>query len=475
MLTIRKQYPAILLAIVFLASLMAALISGKLFLLLAAPLLLAGYALLREPASLYFLLLFTIPLSTEFQLTSTLGTDLPDELLMWILTPLLLMLIWRNPQVLGKGMNDPLLSILLISLLWTMLTVVTSTVPLLSLKFFLAKCWYLVPFVLGTMIFLRDRHQMIKAAKLMVLAMLVAVLFIVFRHAAHGFSFDSANRITQPFFRNHVNYGALLVCLVPVAYALYSRRHRYMGWVLSIFLAALFLTYSRGAWIALPAGIITVWAVRQKFLQWLITAALVFTVVTAAWLLDNNRYISYRPHYESTIYHDAFGDHLEATYRGQDLSTMERFHRWVAAVGMARERWQTGFGPNSFYPAYQRYVVRDFRTYVSDNPERSTVHNYFLLLLTEQGIPGSLLFILLLMVMLMRCQKLFHRTRDPFTRGLSLVIACILSMITVLIFLSDLIETDKIGSVFYVCAGLLIVASAFDVKGIPETVAKEIE
>jgi O-antigen ligase len=457
------------------ASLLAALVSGKLILLLMAPLLLAGYAVLREPAALYFLLLFTIPLSTEFQLTSTLGTDLPDELLMWISTPLLLMLVWRNPKLMGKSMQDPILSLLLLMLLWTALTVSTSTVPLLSIKFFLAKCWYLVPFVLGTMIFLRDQQQIIKAGRWMVLAMLVAVLFILFRHAAEGFSFDSANRITQPFFRNHVNYGALLVCMVPVVYAFYSSGIRYSGWVLAVFLLALFLTYSRGAWIALPVGIIVVWAVRKSMLQWLIMAVMVFTVVSATWLLDNNRYLSYRPHYESTIYHDAFGDHLEATYRGQDLSTMERFHRWVAAVGMVRERWLTGFGPNSFYPAYQRYVVKDFRTYVSDNPERSTVHNYFLLLLTEQGIPGALLFIILLAMMLMRCQKLFHCTRDPFTRGLSLVIACILSMITVLIFLSDLIETDKIGSVFYISAGLLVVASAFNVKGIPETIAKEVE
>jgi O-antigen ligase len=39
--------------------------------------------------------------------------------------------------------------------------------------------------------------------------------------------------------------------------------------------------------------------------------------------------------------------------------------------------------------------VKSFRTYVSDNPEKSTTHNYFLLQLAEQGIPGFLLFAIL--------------------------------------------------------------------------------
>jgi hypothetical protein len=76
--------------------------------------------------------------------------------------------------------------------------------------------------------------------------------------------------------------------------------------------------------------------------------------------------------------------------------------------------------------------------------------------LTEQGIPGLVLFTVLYIMMLMTAQKKYHISTDGHTKGLMLVIGAVLGMIGVLIFLSDLIETDKIGSVFYLCAGLML-------------------
>jgi O-antigen ligase len=54
-----------------------------------------------------------------------------------------------------------------------------------------------------------------------------------------------------------------------------------------------------------------------------------------------------------------------------------------------------GHGPGNFYPTYKKYTVTEFSTYLSDNDEKSTVHNYFLLLLVEQGIIGLAIFLAL--------------------------------------------------------------------------------
>ena len=62
---------------------------------------------------------------------------------------------------------------------------------------------------------------------------------------------------------------------------------------------------------------------------------------------------------------------------------MERVYRWVAATRMFKDHPWMGFGPGNFYPYYMHYTLSDFETYVSDNPERSTAHNYPLLLLAE--------------------------------------------------------------------------------------------
>lgn len=462
--------------ILFLLSTAVAVLTGELLILLLPFILLIVMKGLEKPVFLFYLLLFTIPLSTEVQFTSKLGTDLPDETLMWLLTPLLVFMMIRNRDVLTSMFSQPVVKILLLSLCWTLVTVLTSELPIVSAKYFIAKIWYIVPFVFGTVLFLKTSTDLKRAAVFLLLPMSFAVLFIMIRHGMEGFSFDSANEVTKPFFRNHVNYGALLVCMIPVAYVMYRNGNRRWLFVLGLLLIGLIFSYSRGAWLALGAALLVVYFIRKRKLASLIITVSVVVIGLSAWLLDNNRYLSFRPVYERTIYHDSFDEHMAATYNMQDLSTMERFYRWIAAVNMAKENLVMGSGPNSFYPLYKSYTVNEFTTYVSNNPERSTAHNYFLLLLTEQGLPGMILFGVLYITMLLTAQRMYHRSEDAFVRGLMLLIGAVLGMIGVLNFLSDLIETDKIGSIFYICAGLLVAAgSGSYIEGVAQPITQQVE
>jgi O-antigen ligase len=446
--------------ILFLISVAGALVSGKFLLLGAVPVILILVTGFTRPSFIFFLLLFTIPLSTEYQFSSSLGTDLPDETLMWLLSPVLLFMLFRNKEMVEHLFSSRIMVLIVVSLCWTLITVVLSEMPLISLKFFLAKIWYIIPFVVGSVFFLQGKKEQLAAANIMLAAMLFTVMVILVRHGIEGFSFETVNDVTVPFFRNHVNYGALLVCLIPVAWALFRSGNKWWFTGVVILSAGLAFSYSRGAWLALGVAVIVVYFMKMRKLQWLMGFAALLVIGTSIWFLQDNRYLQYRPQYEKTIYHASFDEHMAATYKMQDMSTVERFHRWIAATRMTRENWMTGSGPNSFYPMYKSYTANDFRTYVSDNPEKSTVHNYFLLLLTEQGIPGLLLFIALFVTMLLSAQKIYHQAIDAHTRGLMLTVGAILGMIGVLIFLSDLIETDKIGSVFYLCAGILITVSS---------------
>ena len=97
-----------------------------------------------------------------------------------------------------------------------------------------------------------------------------------------------------------------------------------------------------------------------------------------------------------------------------------------------------------------------FKTWVSKNEEKSSVHNYFLLITIEQGLPGLLLLFVLLINMFTIAVKGYHVLNDPFERSLSMLCAVVLSMVVTLNLLSDLIETDKIGSIYFLLLGLLI-------------------
>jgi O-antigen ligase len=160
----------------------------------------------------------------------------------------------------------------------------------------------------------------------------------------------------------------------------------------------------------------------------------------------------------------------------KDLSTAERFYRWIAGWRMAEAHPLTGVGPNHFYPAYRSYTVAAYRTYVSSNPERSTVHNYFLLLLSEQGFPALIFFVVLLFTMFAYAQNAYHRSTNTEDRFLLQALTAMLAMVVILISLSDLIEADKIGSLFYIIAGLLIgMTSGAHIQRVSQSIAEQVK
>jgi O-antigen ligase len=123
---------------------------------------------------------------------------------------------------------------------------------------------------------------------------------------------------------------------------------------------------------------------------------------------------------------------------------------------MVGDRWELGYGPGTFYYNYKPYAIPVFKTWVSKNEEHSTVHNYFLLTAIEQGLPGLLIFLFLLGAMIYYAEKIYHRVEDKFYKVVAMACGVMLMMIITVNFLSDLIETDKVGSLFFLCLSCLV-------------------
>ena len=405
-------------------------------------------------------LLISLPFSIEYQVSPTLGTDAPDELLMIAVSFLFLCRVFYKPTLLKRNTwLHPLLILLYCSVFWALITMLLSSHPLLSLKFLIAKGWYFGAFIGAALLLFSDRATMLRAFALLALSMLLVTILAIARHAQYGFSFAETNDALRPFFRNHVNYSAMLVCMVPLWWAGYriSLKGKWLiAGALIITLAAIFLSYARGAWAALVVGMIAWELIRRKWLLKAYLLVVAFVLLCTGWLIRNDNYLRYAHHYQTTIFHEDFRDHLVATYQLKDLSTAERFYRWVAGVRMLEERPVIGFGPSTFFHEYKPYALPAFRTWVSDNPEQSTVHNYFLMIAVEQGIPGLLIFLLLAGSSLWYAQSLFNRARDTINRTIALAAGSVMVMILTVNFLSDLIETDKVGSLFFLCIATLI-------------------
>ncbi len=415
-----------------------------------------------ETKQLFWILLVLIPLSTELAVTPYFSLDFPIEIILVIITAIAIAKIFHQPSIFIDSFRSPLLVLVVLHLLWILISSFFSTTPLLSIKYFLAKIWYIIPFLMVTPIVLKNFSDWKKLALCLCIPMGILIVQILVRQGFYSFEFSAIKKAMFPFFRNHVNYSSLLVCLIPIGWAIWkftpinTFNKKLSKTLLIIALIGLVLAYSRGAWLALIIGLLSIFIFSKNWMGKTIIVSIVLIGIVIAALSYQKNYIAFAPNHDQTIFHENFGEHLSATINRKDISNAERFHRWVAGARMITEKPIIGFGPNSFYHQYQPFTVSTFKTWVSNNPEHSTVHNYFLLIAVEQGIIGLIVFIAIFIYMLLASQFLYHHFQSEFYRTISLVIGVVLVMIGVINCGSDMIETDKIGSIFWLCGGALI-------------------
>lgn len=461
-----------LLAAIGLESLWPALLPGGLLLL---------WLTIVDFRKVWFLMIAAIPVSTEVELPGGFGTDLPSEPLMWLLSLCgTVWLIQNAPRIDGRVLKHPVSLALLAHLCWLTICTAASQDLFVSVKFLAAKGWYLAVFYAMALHVLQTERDFRMFVWYFFVPMFVVVAITVVRHAAIDFSFENVAYVMGPFFRNHVIYACVTAVFLPFMWYATYRHRRYSAiwwlWVTGIlvFLVAINFAYTRAAYIALIAAIGIYWVIRRYWLRGALMAFLVGMVLFAGFVGSRDNWLEFAPNYERTVTHTRFDNLLEATTKLEDISTMERVYRWVAATYMIRDRPYTGFGPGNFYFFYKNYTVTSFKTYVSDNPEHSGMHNYYLMTTVEQGIPGLFFFLLFCAVVMLKGEQVYHRTPNRERRqNLVAALLCFI-MIDLLMLMNDFVETDKIGSLFFLSAAVIV---AVDLKNkeelTPDISAKE--
>jgi O-antigen ligase len=72
---------------------------------------------------------------------------------------------------------------------------------------------------------------------------------------------------------------------------------------------------------------------------------IIICVVAVLFLKNDDRYIGLAHNYQRTIFHSNFNEHLSATYAMKDISTAERYYRWIAGIRMIKGHWLHGSWP----------------------------------------------------------------------------------------------------------------------------------
>jgi len=450
-------------AFLTLLSFFAAAITNHFFLFGVPAVLLVGYICLVDFKKIYFLLWALIPLSTEVYLPGGFATDLPDEPFMILMAGVFILYLIRNGKALDKRFFvHPISLLLYFHLAWLLVTAVTSSLPLVSVKFLLAKTWYILTFYFLAGVLLRSEQDKKQWFWWFFIPLMLTVTYVFARQAATGFAFKDVNHAMAPFYRNHVNYACLLALAFPLVW--YARTW-YKAWSFrwlvlvgaGVFLLfAIQFAYTRAAYVALFIALGAYFIIRLRLVLPALLLVVAGAIVGVGYFLRQERYLEYAPEYEKTVTHYKFDNLLEATAKGEDISTMERVYRWIAGKHMIEDKPLTGFGPGNFYNFYRSYTVSSFETYVSDNPEQSGIHSYYLMTTVEQGIPGLLIFAGLVFAVLLFGQRVYHRTRDPFRKRWVMAVTLGFIVIDSLLLINDMVETDKVGSFFFLFMAMLV-------------------
>ncbi|NDC40911.1 MAG: O-antigen ligase family protein [Chitinophagia bacterium] len=459
-----KWFPAVAFTVLFLSVILFSYTDS--FLFLAAPVALLYLWLMGVNwKAAYFVFLAIVPPSIQLSFAGdTMSITLPDEPLMWLFLLLGAAVLAQNPRRLPMWWwKDEIVMIAVFQFIWLCVAVIFSHVPFLSFKFLLSKIWLMVCYFIFPVLVFNTKRDYKIVFKLMFATIFTTVVIILYHHYTLRFQFDRVQEAMGGLYYNHVDYSSVISMFFPLLVVAYPLTKSWARWlrnlwilVIVIFLAAIFYSYARAAVLAVVFAIAIGLAMRMKLVNFVMPCFYAAIIGLLCYMVANNNFLKYRPDYDNTYMHKEFSDHMMATFKGKDMSSMERLYRWIAAIRMSRDEPIKGYGPHGFYYNYQPYAISAFKTYVSRNPERSTTHNYFLYMLVEQGWPAMLLYAILIPAVFAKAQRTYHRFKDKFYRTVTIGLAMTIAAGFINNFFSELIETHKVGALFYIPVCLLV-------------------
>lgn len=432
--------------------------------ILAIPILIGGaYLAIYHYRMLYWILIVSIPLSVTKDFNQRLSTDVPTEFICIILCGIF-WAIWiiHRPKSLLFLWNHKLLWALFGVFAWSAICSLSAVNQLISVKYVLAKIWYISSYLFFTYWIIETKEDIKKLFWALFIPIMITAIISFFKTAIGGFNFENTNKYSLPFYDNHVIYATTLTLILPYTYiarrwyAKGSLIRLLLNFSLPFLLIAIYFSYTRACYLALIVGLGMLLILRYKKL--ILTYSIVVLTVASVllYLSKDYTYLRLAPDYNTTVMHNEFKDHLISTFYGKDASSMERLNMWVSVFRMYQEKPICGYGPNNFPSSYKPFMVMYFKTWVSDNPANLSCHNYFWLLLAEQGIFGLFIFIFFIGCILFYIQKLHSSTSDMELKPLLKMLAVCIGIYLVILFFNDLIETSKNGSLFMIYIALLI-------------------
>ena len=417
------------------------------FLAFPAALIIVGIALFKLDW-LMLIIVFGTPISVNLEDIGGFGLILPSEpLLFGALVVFLFNLIYDHRYD-SRILKHPISITLLIYLFWTFITAITSELPSVSFKFFLAKLWFIVPLYFLMIKLFKHEKNINRYFWLYIVPLCGVIVYTIVRHYLRGFDEEAAHWIMQPFFKDHTSYGALIAFFMPAAllYSFHSKWHinaRVLaGFFFALLTLGVVLSYTRAAWVSLVGAIGLYLIIHFRVKLWVL-AVVGITGIFFLWSFQGQIIQKLEKNKQ-----DSSGDlaeHVESISNvATDASNLERLNRWDAAFKMFFESPVVGKGPGTYSFLYAPYQHSSNLTIISTNfGDGGNAHSEYFGPLAEQGVPGLLTLLSVIIAFYATSIPLYYRLKDEDMKRI--LMGAILGVTTYLIhgMLNNFLDGDK--------------------------------
>lgn len=410
---------------------------------------------------------FITPLSINIEkITGGLSVSLPAEpLLAGILVMFIAKTIFER-RFNSKIAKYPISIVIYVMFIWMIATTITSEMPIVSVKFMVSRLWFIIPSYFLCALLFRDPKNISKFIWYYMAGLIIVVFYTISNHAMHGFDGDTAHWVMTPYYNDHTAYGAALAVYIVLCAAYMFMPNiskiKKLGIIATfcLLLLAIVLSFCRASWISLIAALGVLACVRLKIKFKYIAAVM---VVLAGLFFTFQHQIFYSL---SKNDQDASGDVVEniqsMTNISTDASNLERINRWNSAIRMFKDRPLFGWGPGTYQFLYAPYQESKNKTIISTNSgDMGNAHSEYIGTLAEQGIPGSLI-VVSIVVVFMYCGLMTYR-RAKNKESKILVLAATLALFGYYVHgtLNNFLDTDKLAVPIWSCMAIITAIDCF--------------
>ncbi len=426
---------------------------------------------------LMWFIVFSTPLSINLEELDIggIGMYIPTEPLMFGVMLLFFFKLLLEKKFDSKIIKHPITLAILVNLVWIAITTITSEMPVVSMKFLLARIWFIVCFYfIATQLFtVKDNYK--KFIWAYVISLTGVIVYAIIHLSTYNFDQKPAHWVMYPFYKDHTSYGAVIAMYLPMLFIFINKRNTPTIRIISVFFISMFiigiiLSYTRAAWVSL-AGAVVLYFIYKNRIKFKTLLAIGIGCLIALALSWNTLVIKMERNSQESS--DKLSEHVESISNvSSDASNLERLNRWTSAWRMFQARPIFGWGPGTYMFQYAPFQMSDEQTIISTNSgNMGNAHSEYIGPLAESGFFGMLTFLIIVIVVFTKGSILYHKL--PKGEMKTVVLLTLLSLFTYVThgLLNNYLDTDKASVPFWGFIAIIVAIDVYHSKDLLDTEA----